>query len=415
MTKYVLDLHGNSRKKEISPDGTKDENVFDIMSGVSIILGVKKSQKNNNKKLAEVYSCDIYGTRLNKFQILDTSNMDDMEWKKLPEDCDIWKTEGVNKNMYNEGFSVSDLFQISSVGIVTGRDAVAISENKENLKTNIISYANSHNFEYEESKVFKIDYRPFDIRYVYYDKKFIERGRWDVMQCFLNKENIGIMLCRQQKIEGFRHVLVHRNTVESSYVSNKTSEIGSSFPLYFYTQQGEKISNLKKEIWNEINKIVGETTPENILDYIYAYLYSPSYREKYKEFLKTDFPRVPFPEIKETFWKLVPLGTKLRNLHLLTDSIVKKPITTYSVVGSNLVEKITYSNKNVYINSDQYFGGVPEIAWNFYIGGYQPAQKYLKDRKGRELTNMEIETYEQIIVSLTETDKIMREIDKIIS
>lgn len=133
----------------------------------------------------------------------------------------------------------------------------------------------------------------------------------------------------------------------------------------------------------------------------------------YKEFLKIDFPRVPYPKTKEEFWKLVSLGTKLRNLHLLNDTVLNTPITTFSISGSDIVEKITYKNGNVYINETQYFGDIPEVAWNFYIGGYQPAQKWLKDRKGRTLSNSDIEHYQKIIVTLLETDKIMKEIDKI--
>lgn len=410
---YVLDLHGNSRKKEVSLDGGKDENVFDIMSGVAIILGIKTSGESENKKLANVYVYDAYGTRDAKFKILDTSDIESIKWTELPDNCGIWKVEGENKEEYNKGFSVNDLFTTSSVGIVTGRDAVVISDNKELLKKNVITYANNENFEYEEDKVVKINYRPFDTRYIYYDKKFIERGRWDVMQYLLNKENIALMLCRQQKTEGFHHVLVHRDIVESSYVSNKTSEIGSSFPLYLYADDGSRIANLKKEIVADIEKVVGKTTPEDIFDYIYAFLYSPNYREKYKEFLKIDFPRVPYPKDKKQFDALVALGRELCELHLLESPRIKNFITSYSVDGLNIVEKITYKDGSVYINSAQYFGGVPEVAWDFYIGGYQPAQKWLKDRKGRTLTNEDIEHYQKIIVALVETDRIMKEIDKV--
>ena len=171
--------------------------------------------------------------------------------------------------------------------------------------------------------------------------------------------------------------------------------------------------NLKKEIVAEIEKTIGKTTPEDIFDYIYATLHSPSYREKYKEFLKTDFPRVPYPKDKKQFEALVTLGRELRGLHLLESPKVKKFITAYPEDGSNIMEKISYKDGKVFINAKQYFGGVPEVAWNFFIGGYQPAQKWLKDRKGRELSSDDIEHYQKIIVALTETDRIMKEIDKI--
>jgi hypothetical protein len=163
--------------------------------------------------------------------------------------------------------------------------------------------------------------------------------------------------------------------------------------------------------------------PIDILDYIYAVLHSPTYRKKYKEFLKIDFPRVPYPEDSTTFWKLVKLGGELRQIHLLECSVVEKFITKYPVDGNNMVGKIHFENNRVFINYDksspsgieglQYFDNVPQIAWEFYIGGYQPAQKWLKDRKGRELNFEDILHYQKIIVALTETDRIMKEIDKI--
>jgi predicted helicase len=184
--------------------------------------------------------------------------------------------------------------------------------------------------------------------------------------------------------------------------------------------------------------------PIDILDYIYAVLHSPTYREKYKEFLKIDFPRVPYPKDQKTFFDLVDLGSQLREIHLLESEVTENYSTKYPIDGDNVVtkphfvistqEKRKFSeakshNENfskcdaslrqhdkagrVYINSIQFFNDVPEVAWNFYIGGYQPAQKWLKDRKGRTLSFEDIFHYQKIIVALTETDRIMREIDTI--
>jgi predicted helicase len=153
--------------------------------------------------------------------------------------------------------------------------------------------------------------------------------------------------------------------------------------------------------------------PIDILDYIYAVLHSPTYREKYKEFLKIDFPRVPYPKNKETFWNLVKLGGEIRQIHLLESPVVEKFISKYPITGTNVVGKIKYEDNKVFINETQYFEDVPEVAWNFYIGGYQPAQKWLKDRKDRELQIEDILHYLKIIVALTETDRLMKEVDKI--
>jgi predicted helicase len=206
------------------------------------------------------------------------------------------------------------------------------------------------------------------------------------------------------------------------------------FPLYIFPenkaqqtigQTTERTPNLNIEIVKQIAEKLGltftnekETTkdtfaPIDILDYIYAVLHSPTYREKYKEFLKIDFPRVPYPKDKDIFWQLVKLGGQIREIHLLESQSVEKYITQYPEDGSNVVVKPKYENGKVYINDTQYFDNVPQIAWDFYIGGYQPAQKWLKDRKERTLEFDDILHYQKIIVALTETDRLMKEIDKI--
>ena len=148
------------------------------------------------------------------------------------------------------------------------------------------------------------------------------------------------------------------------------------------------------------------------MDYIYGVLHSPSYRENYKEFLKIDFPRIPYPNI-ETFWKFVNLGGNLRKVHLLEGPVIDNPTSTFPHVGSNVVDNVKYENGKVHINETQCFENVPLVAWNLYIGGYQPAQKWLKDRKDRELQIDDIRHYMKIIVALSETDRLMKEIDKI--
>jgi predicted helicase len=230
----------------------------------------------------------------------------------------------------------------------------------------------------------------------------------------LLKDNLAFLTCKQQTSFDFQHTFLSTTITDRCSVSLQTGEVGYVFPLYLYLKDGSRIPNLKKEVVTEIEKIVGKVSPENIFDYIYASLHSLRYREKYKEFLKIDFPRVPYPKDKESFKKLVKLGAELRSLHLLESPKVNQFITTYPIAGSDVVEKLAYKNGNVYINKDQYFGNVPESAWNFYIGGYQPAQKWLKDRKDRTLSNADIEHYQKMIVALTETDRIMMEIDKII-
>src|SRR5690554_4226625 len=215
-------------------------------------------------------------------------------------------------------------------------------------------------------------------------------------------------------------------------VSLQTGEVSYAFPLYLYPetngqhtieQSAVRKPNLKAEIVNQIAEKLGLTftnekatskdtfAPIDILDYIYADLHSPTYREKYKEFLKIDFPRVPYPKDKDTFWQLVKLGGEIRQIHLLESPKVEQYITQYPIDGDNVVGKTKYKDGKVYINETQYFDKVPQVAWEFYIGGYQPAQKWLKDRKGRRLEFDDILHYQKIIVALTETAKLMAEID----
>ena len=250
----------------------------------------------------------------------------------------------------------------------------------------------------------------------------------------ISSNNVGLLICKQQSTFDFQHIFITNTLSDKCSVSLQTKEATYHFPLYLYPetnaqqtigQTTARTPNLNTEIVKQIAEKLGLTftnekqttentfAPIDILDYIYAVLHSPTYRVKYKEFLKIDFPRVPYPKDKNTFWQLVKLGDEIRQIHLLESPTVEKYITQYPEDGDNIVTKPKYQDGKVYINDTQYFDNVPEIAWNFYIGGYQPAQKWLKDRKERKLEFDDILHYQKIIVALSETDRIMKEIDKI--
>ena len=407
---YILDLHGNSKKKETAPDGGKDENVFDIQQGVSINIFVRKEEEK--KDLGKVYHADLYGKRIDKFEQLNKSGLKSVKWQELkysepyyffvPRDFRL-------EEEYANGFKVDELFTLNSVGIVTSNDEILINDSEKELVQNVESY---YRIISDRNLIKKISYRVFDKRKIYYDTKIIDRARDKVMQHLLHR-NIALIVPKQA-IKGFQHIFLADTVCDKNYIDSAGQfGAGNVLPLYLYSEDGTKTPNLKKEIVDEIEKIVDKVSPEDIFDYIYAVLHSPSYREKYKEFLKIDFPRVPYPKDKNSFKKIIKLGTELRELHLLESPKVNKFITTYPTSGSDTVEKIEYKDGSVFINSEQYFGNVPEVAWNFFIGGYQPAQKWLKDRKNRTLTNEDIEHYQKIIVSLTETDRLMKEIDEV--
>jgi len=437
---YVLDLHGNSKKKEKAPDGGKDENVFDIQQGVAISIFVRKMEDKNG--LGTVHHAELYGKRGDKFKALNEGDLKTIKWKKLdytkPYYFFVPKDFGAAEE-YEKGFPVTELFNGYNSGIQTKRDDTTIQFTKREVENTVKDFQNlseseiRNKFQLPEDgrdwkiklaqkdllgdyKIGSILYRPFDIRCTVYSgrsKGFIAYPREKINRHIFNKDNLVLITCRNQNFNDLS--LVSKYISDLRTYSNPGS-LGTDyvFPLYLYTEDGSRVSNLKREIVGKIEEMVDKTSPEDIFDYIYAVLHSPNYREKYKEFLKIDFPRIPYPKNAEGFRKLVALGKELRELHLLESPKVNKFVTTYQVAGSDLVEKVIYKDSNVFINKDQYFGNVPEIAWNFYIGGYQPVQKWLKDRKGRTLTNEDIEHYQKVIVALVETDRIMKEIDRII-
>ena len=462
---YTIDLHGNSKKNESAPDGSKDENVFDIMQGVSINFFIKTGKKKSNE-LGQIFHFDLFGKRDLKYDYLISNSLKTVEYKELiPEKPYLFFVPKNNKYSlnYDLGFGVNEIFNLCGLPLMTGRDKFSIhftsntaikllheiaNENLEKVRT-LHSFGNdTSNWDFKkvkedliknnyDSKLIKsVNYRPFDIRFTFYTG--ISSGVHSRPQNKLNsnflKNNLGLLIPRQLAGKDFYHIFITDKLTEFCVISNKTKEQNQLFPLYIYPEANgqqtilptaKRTPNLNTEIVKQIAEKLGltftnekETTentfaPIDILDYIYAVLHSPTYREKYKEFLKIDFPRVPYPKDKNTFWQLVKLGGEIRQIHLLESPTVEKYITQYPIDGDNIVTKPKYEDGKVYINNTQYFNNVPEIAWNFYIGGYQPAQKWLKDRKDRKLEIEDIFHYQKIIVALTETDRLMKEIDKI--
>ena len=425
---YIVNLHGNSRTHETAPDGTKDENVFDIRTGVSINIFIKTSK---SKKLADVYYCDLYGKRNIKYDFLTEHSLQNSGFTPLkpldpyyfftPKDFSV-------RSKYDKGFYIKDMFRSDTTGVETQNDFVAIQFEKETVLNTIKDFQqmpleqirtkykinkdgrdwvlkdvqnNLQSDDYNPNKTTNIAYRPFDIRYTYYTDKrsLIAYPRFSILQYML-KKNFALCLPRSNKRIS---VFVTKYIADKHYIGDQTY----IFPLYIYTND-EQIPNLNQQIVREIESNVGQTTPESIFDYIYGVLHSSSYREKYREFLKIDFPRIPYPENKDKFEYYRKYGEQLRKLHLMQD--VPQSNVQFPMGGDCIVDKPVYDNGRVYINKTQYFDNVPQTAWDSYIGGYQPAQKYLKDRKGRALTPDEVMHYENIITVLLETDRIMKEI-----
>ncbi len=414
-----------------------------------------------SKKLAEVFHFALYGKRDFKYDFLKKNKMDSIQWTKLdyktPDYYFIKENWKIKKN-YNTYINVFEIFIKKGPGVETGLDNFFISFTMNDIKNKINEVVIDERFDKYEIfnrksyklrdrlrtenvdniTYYKYDYRTFDQRVICYLKNSLRRSDYDIFKNVIENNNLNLIFRRTAtNITGWQHISISNKILDKNYLSAQTY----AFPLYLYPDETEgemqfaqkRKPNLNMEIVEQIaEKIALEFVDEkenpnpqtptpkplnfapiDLLDYIYGVLHSPNYRETFKEFLKIDFPRVPYPEHAEEFWAFAKLGSELRLYHLMEHKNIDNFITSYSVSGDNKVEKPTYKDGKVYINKEQYFDNIPEVAWNFYIGGYQPAQKWLKDRKDRTLSYEDIRHYQRIIVALTETDRLMKEIDKL--
>lgn len=460
---YILDLHGNAKKKEVCPDGSSDQNVFDIMQGVSINIFVKTGKKNKSE-LGKIFHYDLQGKRDFKYDFLNENNLKSFEWNKLEykePNYFFVKKDFDGENVYDKGFKIDNLFKVFASGLTTERDNITIHFEDSSLNSILQDFKTLEPEEIRKKhqekkdgrdwkmvtskqdiignsgKICSINYRPFDLRKTYYTGKtkgFMAYPRQEVMKHLIKSENLALIAKRGFDNEKSAVGFITKNISDRRGWSSPGMQGAENiFPLYLYPDTNaqqtlhdniERTPNLNMEIvqqfvetlglvfTNEKEETLNTFAPIDLLDYIYAVLHSPTYREKYKEFLKIDFPRVPYPKDKDIFWQLVKLGGEIRQIHLLESAVTDNYITQYPIDGDNIIVKPNYKNGKVYLNESQYFANVPEVAWSFYIGGYQPAQKWLKDRKGRELSTEDIFHYQKIVVALSETDRIMKEIDK---
>ncbi|MFA5629718.1 MAG: type ISP restriction/modification enzyme, partial [Dehalococcoidales bacterium] len=463
---YILNLHGNSKKKEVAPDGGKDENVFDIQQGVSIGIFVKEQGKDVP---AKVHYADLWGLREGKYKSLFESDMASTEWTELEPGSPYYffiQRNETDLDEYMQGWKVNDIFLINNAGLFTSRDKLTIHSSRKEVDDTIHNFVSllpeeaRNKYQLGEDVddwkvslaqkdlqdtglknelIVPILYRPFDVRYTYYTGKsrgFHCRPRGDVMKHMILGDNLALMSMRQVALnESYTHFGVTRFISDNrAFYSNKGYEY--LFPLYLYPAEGEmnfdgneRRPNLNADFIKELEGKLGlqfiddgkgdliETFgPEDIFNYAYAIFHSPTYRTRYAEFLKIDFPRLPLTSDKGLFKSLAEKGGELVSLHLMEAPALNTPITKYPIDGSHKVEKVAYDEKNqrVYINKTQYFEGVPTEVWDFHIGGYQVCHKWLKDRRGRTLSYDELVHYQKIVIALKETIRLMKEIDEII-
>jgi predicted helicase len=453
---YLLDLHGNSLKKEECLDGSKDENVFDIRQGTAIALFIKTKVKNN-KKDGEVHYSEIWGLRKGKYDWLINNNITTTKWQIIAPKSEFYlfvpRDERLLK-LYEKSPKITDIFLVNSVGIVTARDKLTIQFTPEKVWTTILNFSKMDedlarqayslgkdardwkvnlaqkdliDTGLDKRKIIPILYRPFDIRYTYYTGK--SRGfhcmpRPNVMRHMMH-ENLGLITNRQVNC-GFKHILCTNFIINDCTVSLETRERSYMFPLHLYPDpdQNDLFSHLKESkerkpnINEKIFSALSETyktkpKPEDIFYYIYAVFYSNTYREKYTEFLKTDFPRVPFTRDKRLFKKLAEYGKRLADLHLMRSPELDSPVAKFQGSGDKRVDKIKHDKgERVYINKDQYFEGLEENIWGYRIGGYQVCHKWLKDRKGRILSLDDVKHYCRVATAIQHTINIQKSTDE---
>lgn len=462
---YIIDLHGDSQKKERAPDGSKDENVFDITKGTAISIFVKKPGARGCK----VYHHDLYGLREAKYDWLDHQKFTKRSYTRLKPESP-WhffiKRDTKTIKHYTKWMGITEIFPVNSTGIKTHRDDFVIAFTKADLEARLRQFLDrrfsddffqtgykipdttSFNFKkarksliedkHGSEKLHPIAYRPFDHRHIVYDDFLIDRPRREVMQHMM-KPNIGLNVVRQVKASEWQHALISDHITECCYVSNRTSEISYLFPLYLYPPaeekrkrggfqsmmvfepeqeygEGGKRPNIAPGVFNKLEKAFGQKpTPEQIMYYCYAILYSNTYRETYAEFLKIDFPRIPFTEDHQQFLKLASLGEELAQLHLLNSKVLNRPVVKYRGTGEDFIEKPVYDEKSqcVFINGTKYFEGVTPAVWEYQVGGYRVMEKYLKDRKGRQMTDPAI--YCRIGTAIAATMEVQERIDGVVS
>ncbi|GAA9633463.1 DNA methyltransferase [Helicobacter pylori] len=431
---YILNLHGNARKKEKTPQGADDENVFNIKQGVSINLFVKKAQTTKQK----IHYYDVYGERAEKYAFLAQNDLNSIEWLELNPRNPFYLLLPLETRLldeYEQGFSVKDMFQISSVGIVTGRDHVVFHKKKENLlellkdfstlepielrrKYDIGDDSRDWRLEYAirdvranadnlEKYIVLCQYRPFDFYYTYYtgkSKSFIAYPRGDVFKHMLppptnpktpnqTRKNVALITSR-------RFCQSQKSGV--GFVSNKISDLrtwtcpgmeGGDYvnPLYHNPNYTE---NFTPEFRGFIDKHYNHSfEPLEVLGYIYALLYSPNYRKRYEDFLKADYPKILFTENKDLFGALSLLGIELIGLHVLNqeslnysfeklkDATIGESYYIEAHERNPIIKKPSHNEQRLYINHSAYFSGVSQEIYDYRIGGYCVLDKYLKSHK----------------------------------
>jgi predicted helicase len=459
---YIVNLHGNARRKERAPNGSPDENLFDIQQGVAILIAIRNPNNfPNPDESAPVWYFDVWGSREKKYDFLRTATLESIRWTPLTPRAPMYlfvPQDTALEAEYQRGWRIPDIFPVHSVGIVTARDGLTIHRTPDAVWQTVCELvalepeAARERFrlgkdvrdwsvaraqqdlreagvpnESAKACIVPILYRPFDVRYTFYtgrSRGFHCMPRPEVMRHLLAGENVALITTRAQSQQEpyWSKVLVTTVPNEGHFAT----DINYTFPLYLYPdtkgEQGAlmpeagRTANLSAAFLEALAGVLGQTpVPEAVLGYLYAVLHSPTYRARYAEFLKRDFPRVPLPPDKATFDALAQFGSALIDLHLLRDPALQTPSCKYPVGGNNRVERVEYDEKaqRMWINAAQYFEPVPPEVWAYRVGGYQVCHKWLDDRKGTTLSYDERLTYQRMVTALERTLAFQAQIDAV--
>jgi predicted helicase len=433
---YVLDLHGSAKKKERAPDGSEDKNVFDIQQGVAISLFVKRPGLERG-----VWRSDLWGTRMRKYEVTAAATLGSTRWARVqpalpfrlfvPQDSAI-------RDEYQTGWRLPEIFPVNVLGFQTHRDAFAVSFTEAEMRGKLGELADPKVSDDELTRRYGlksnrdwsfpdarcavragsataprlIAYRPFDDRWGEFSALTMDYPRRELLDHVSGRQNLCILVPRQIGIAIWRHAFVATAPAESCLVSTDTKSQNYVFPerIYHDRSAAENFSPAFREFIDEWYE--HHYTPEEIFGYIYAVLYAPTYRARYAEFLRIDFPRVPFPEAADDFERLSELGWALIQAHLVSE-LPRRGLAGYHGRGDHRVEFVRYApaDQAVIINKAQSFRPVPPAVWEFRIGGYQVLDKYLKSRKNRTLSLDEIEHVAAVADSLAFTIEQMARID----
>jgi len=457
---YIVDLHGSSIKKEVAPNGEKDENIFDIMQGVSLFVGIKIAPNNN---WAKIYHCDLWGRRQQKFQNLQEFNLDYTELNLDPKMAYFIPVSGNEKKIYEKGISIIDLFGTYAAGAVSRRDDVAIAFTRDELTQRIDAVRNATNEEticnlwgkfasgQTADKIRNdvlasggmptpIAFRPFDYRWTFYSgtsSGWLDRpGSKQTMGHLLygtptpTGKNFGLVFARGDSSPNeFTMISISDTLIDNRLTAAQTAGAASIAPLYLYSNTplgGEEWTpNLSPQALTQLTQHMSfQPTPIQIFDYIYGILHDPIYRQRFNEYLKRDFPRVPiinalkespddFIVTENMFHTYVTAGERLRKLHLMQTKTPAAIAIDPPTADDLEIGAIKYKDGVLQLNPNKRITGIPQDVWNYRIGGYQVLDKWFKSHKGKTMTIDDFDHIANVVGLLAETIKVQKDLENL--